>query len=551
AQIPYEINDCEEHSELALEMAQKSMTLLKNEGILPLNLKKIKKIAVIGPNANSISALRGNYFGEPSNPVTIVDGIKKAVGKKVKVYYEEGCPIVEHERDQARRDVIDSKYLSTIDENGETVRGLKGEYFRGIELKEKPVVTKVDEQIRMYWMENSPTSTQVAQGILSPGQQIDNDFFSIRWTGQLLAPETGTYEIGLMSDDGSRLYLDGKLIAEDWTEHEMLPNIGIFDFEEGKQYDIKIEYFETTGDAGILLVWKKIEAKEKKIKGPFEPSEEMLKEVAKSDVAIFVGGLDANWEGEEMRGLRGVEGFNGGDRTKIELPESQLKTLRAMQATGTPVVFVLLVGSAVSFDGLEESLPAIMMAWYPGQRGGDAVADVLFGNYNPAGRLPVTFYSSTQELAGFTDYNMQAGKGFTYRYYQGEPLFPFGHGLSYTSFEYSNLEIDNLNLCNDDELMVSVNVKNVGNMDGEEVVQLYVKDLESEKVMPIKQLRGFERIALKKGEEKTVHFTLRVNEDLKYYNAQFKRYLVEPGDFEIQLGASSSDIRLRSTVTVE
>ncbi|MCF8357218.1 MAG: glycoside hydrolase family 3 C-terminal domain-containing protein [Prolixibacteraceae bacterium] len=551
AQIPYEVNDCEKHDALALEMAQKTMTLLKNDGTLPLKKNKIRKIAVIGPNANSVVALRANYHGEASNPVTILDGIKNTVAKRTKVYYNEGCPIVEHEKDQNRHDVIESKYLSTTDENGKTVNGLKGEYFNGINFEGPPVVTKVDDQIRMFWMEGSPTSTQVAQGMLTDEQQVNSDYFSIRWTGKLKAPETGTWEIGFVSDDGVRLYLDGELIAEDWTVHDMMPTISKVDFEAGREYDIKLEYYEEMGDAGIWLVWKKVEEQKKVEKGPFEPSEEMLKEVAKADVAVFVGGLDANWEGEEMRGLKGIEGFNGGDRTKIELPESQLKTIRDMQATGTPVVFVLMAGSAISFDGLEENLPAILMAWYPGQRGGDAVADVLFGEYNPAGRLPVTFYTSTDELADFTDYNMQAGKGFTYRYYKGEPLYPFGHGLSFTNFEYSAIKVDKTTICNDDEFTITVNVKNVGDMDGEEVVQLYVKDVNSEMVMPNKQLKGFERVALKKGEEKTISFTLKAADDLKYYSARYKRYLVEPGDFEIQVGASSGDIRLKTIVSVE
>ena len=222
-----------------------------------------------------------------------------------------------------------------------------------------------------------------------------------------------------------------------------------------------------------------------------------------------------------------------------------------MKKTGTPVIFVLMAGSAVSFNGLEQELEAILAAWYPGQRGGDAVADVLFGNYNPAGRLPVTFYSSTNELADFEDYNMRAGKGFTYRYYNGEALYPFGHGLSYTKFKYTDIEIDKTTISNADEITVSVKVKNTGKLDGEEVVQLYIKDVKSDKWMAIKQLRKFERIALKKGEEKTVEFKLNSSEDLRYYDSMNGRYMVEPGDFEIQIGASSEDIRLKGIVTFE
>jgi len=191
------------------------------------------------------------------------------------------------------------------------------------------------------------------------------------------------------------------------------------------------------------------------------------------------------------------------------------------------------------------------MTWYPGQRGGDAVADVLFGNYNPAGRLPVTFYKSTDELADFKDYNMRAGKGFTYRYYQGEALYPFGHGLSYTQFNYSDIKISQSKICDEEEITVSVKVKNTGKTDGEEVVQLYVKDMKSDTWMPVKQLRKFKRIALTKGEEKTIEFALSAEKDLRYYNAMARKYMVESGEFEIQIGASSTDIRLKGVVSVE
>ena len=252
-----------------------------------------------------------------------------------------------------------------------------------------------------------------------------------------------------------------------------------------------------------------------------------------------------------MRSKNGVEGFFGGDRTKIELPEVQLNALKAINKTGTPVVFVLLAGSAISFNGLEQELEGILAAWYPGQRGGDAVADVLFGNYNPAGRLPVTFYSSTKELAHFEDYNMRAGKGFTYRYYKGEALYPFGHGISYTKFKYTDLIIDRTTFSKSDEILVSVNVKNSGELEGEEVVQLYIKDVKSTTWMPLKQLREFKRISLKKGEEKTVEFKLSPIKDMRYYDALKQNYAVEPGEFEIQIGSSSRDIRLKKIIEVK
>tara|TARA_B110000971_G_scaffold103160_1_gene106125 strand:- start:1214 stop:3430 length:2217 start_codon:yes stop_codon:yes gene_type:complete len=387
AQIPFELNNSRAHDDMALKMAHKSMTLLKNNGILPLNKNLIKKIAVIGPNADNINALRGNYYGSASNPVTIINGIKAKAGTEIEVVYHKGVSLV------------------------------------------------------------------------------------------------------------------------------------------------------TSQNKDSLVL-----------------SKEILKDIETADVSLFVGGLDATWEGEEsneMRAHNGEDGFLGGDRTKIELPEVQLNALKAMTKTGTPVVFVLLAGSAVSFNGLEQELEGLLAAWYPGQRGGDAVADVLFGEYNPAGRLPVTFYSSTDELAGFEDYNMRAGKGFTYRYYNGEALYPFGHGMSYTKFKYSEMTIDKTNIVKSDEILVSVKVKNSGVLDGEEVVQLYIKDVESTTWMPLKQLREFKRISLKKGEQKTVEFKLKAIEDLRHYDATKQSYVVEPGDFEIQIGSSSKDIRLKKIVQVE
>ena len=387
AQIPFEINNSTTHDDLALKMAQKSMTLLKNNDILPLNKSNFNKIAVIGPNADNIKALKGNYYGTPSNPVTIVEGIKAKAGSEIEVVYHKGISLV------------------------------------------------------------------------------------------------------------------------------------------------------TSQNKDSLVLSKKV-----------------LKEVETADLAIFVGGLDATWEGEEsneMTSKNEVDGFFGGDRTKIELPEIQLNALKAMSKTGTPVVFVILSGSAISFNGLEQNLDAILAAWYPGQRGGDAVADVLFGNYNPAGRLPVTFYSSTDELANFDDYNMRAGKGFTYRYYNGDALYPFGHGLSYTKFEYSDLKTNKTIFKDSDQVFVTANIKNIGDLDGEEVVQLYIKDIESTTWQPLKQLKGFKRISIDSGEKKMVQFELNITKDLSYFDALKQSYVVEPGDFEIQIGTSSENILLKKIISVE
>lgn len=552
AQIPFEVNNSKKHDTVALEMAQKSMTLLKNDGILPLDKNKIKTIAVVGPNADNLEALRANYYGQSENPVTILDGIRNKVGENVEVLYSQACPIAGAKIVNYDYDIVDSKYLFSIDGNGKRVNGLKGQYFNEVYLSSDPVMIRIDKEINFNWAESSPTETDIAQGLLSSNQKINNDYFSVRWSGQITAPKTGLYNIGVVSDDGCRIYIDGKKIADGWTKHPMLPFLGDVNFVEGKSYSITVEYFEATGDAGVELVWeyKGIQNINEE-KNSFEPSAEAMANVKNADVAIFVGGLDATWEGEEMSYRVGVEGFNRGDRTKIELPEAQIRTLKAMLETGTPVVFVLLSGSSIAFEGTEKDLSALLLGWYPGQRGGDAVADVLFGDYNPAGRLPVTFYKSTEDLTDFRDYNMRAGNGQTYRYFNSEPLYPFGYGLSYTSFEYSDITISENTIDVDQNVKISVKVKNIGDIAGEEVVQLYVRDVESKLEMPVKQLKDFKRVALDKGEETVVEFDLNAKTAFRYYNAAKRKYEVEPGIFELQIGASSKDIRLKKNVTVK
>jgi beta-glucosidase len=550
AQIPINVNESEAHDKVAMQMAHKSMTLLKNNGILPLNPSKIKKIAVVGPNAASINALYGNYNGEASHPVTVIEGIRKAVGKNIDVQYFEGCPLVVNLEDINYK-AIEDKYLFSVSDNGDIERGLKGEYYVGKNLEGKPSYIRQDANINFNWEDQSPLKTELAQGIIRTEQAIEADNFSIRWTGKIKAPVTGKYTLGVMSDDGCKLWINGNLIADGWSNHAMEAFVTEVEGVKDEVYDVKIEYYESTGSAGVRLVWQIPGAIKEKTEKKDNLSAAELKIVKDADVAIFVGGLDANWEGEEMSGRKNIAGFDRGDRTKIELPEAQLKAIKAMQETGTPVVLVLMAGSSISFNGLDENLPAILMGWYPGQRGGDAVADVLFGKYNPAGRLPVTFYKSTDELGDFNDYSMRAGKGRTYRYYQGKALYPFGHGLSYTNFTYSDIKIDKTKAKANEEIKVTIKVKNTGNYDGDEVVQLYTSDAKSDTWMPIKQLRKFQRIALKKGEEKTVEFTIKPSEDMHYYDALKGSYTVEPGDFEIQVGASSCDIRLKQLINIE
>ncbi|MGY8919559.1 MAG: glycoside hydrolase family 3 C-terminal domain-containing protein, partial [Flavobacteriales bacterium] len=383
AQIPFEINNSKKHDELSLKTALSSMTLLKNEGVLPINLDIVKQITIVGPNADNINSLLGNYHGKPSDPVTALKGINNYLSPNTQITYYKGVDLV-------------------------------------------------------------------------------ND---------------GENSINILDDS-------------------------------------------------------------------------TLDDVKKSDLAIFIGGLDATWEGEEMPGGINVEGFYNGDRTSIELPKIQQNAIKSMVDTGTPVVLVLMAGSSIALNGLEKDLEAILMAWYPGQRGGDAIAKVLLGDYNPSGKLPITFYKSTSELPDFKDYNMRSGDGFTYRYYAGQALYPFGHGLSYSNFEYSNLKIDKDIINNYENFKVSFKIKNVGIYNGDEVVQVYIKDLKSNIKMPIKQLRKFKRISLNKDSEQSITFEFNAIKDLRYYDPIQKKYMVESGDFEIQIGSSSKDIRLTCVINV-
>jgi beta-glucosidase len=303
----------------------------------------------------------------------------------------------------------------------------------------------------------------VARGELDASKALDGDNFCVRWTGFLVPPASGEYELTVTANDGARLFVDGQKVVDAWTDTSVARAAsGKVTLTAGKEHELRLEYYEDIRDAEVRLGWK--------LPGAGTPFDEAVAAAEAADVVVFVGGLTAEVEGEEMR--VNYPGFAGGDRTDIELPVVQRKLVEALQATGKPVVLVLTTGSALGLRWAQETLPAIVVAWYPGQRGGDAVADVLFGGVNPAGRLPVTFYGSVEDLPGFSDYNME---GRTYRYFRGKPVYPFGHGLSYTRFEYSALKLSRPRLGAKDALEVTAAVKNVGARAGDEVVQLYVR----------------------------------------------------------------------------
>jgi len=512
AQIPISVNDCDANAALALEAARESMVLLKNaKNLLPLK-KDLKSILVVGPNADAVDVLYGNYNGVSSRPVTPLEGIKRAVTSNTTVRYLEGCGWTEA---RSTSTVPSSALRPASGKQGQN--GLFAEYFQNLSFEGAPVATGVDPVVDFTWDMTRPRS------------EIQPINFSARWTGKLVPPKSGRYTLAITADDGFRLFVDGRKLFEDWTDHAPAALSADINLKANREYDIRIEYYQRLGGSSVRFSWAVPDE---------DPVREAVQAAKASDVVIFVGGISPMLEGEEMP--VNAPGFKGGDRTDISLPKTQETLIQALQKTGKPVVLVLMTGSALAVNWAQAQVPAIVLAWYPGQAGGTALADVLFGNCNPAGRLPVTFYQSVNQLPPFEDYRMT---NRTYRYFMGKPLYPFGFGLSYTTFAYSNLAVSEPAIKKEQCVNVSVDVANSGLVAGDEVIQLYIKDLQASTPRPIKSLKGFKRIALAPGEKKTVQFTLSP-EDLSMVDTAGK-WAVEPGKFDVMVGASSEDIRLK------
>lgn len=514
SQIPIEKNDSEEHRELSCEVARESIVLLKNEkNILPLK-KDLNRIAVIGPNADSYQMLLGNYNGTPSKHVTLLEGIKNKTGEKISVVYEKGCNLVEE-------GTIINDLASDIF-NYDGTPGLRAEYFKNRNLEGEPFYTAIDAII----------NPNLIYGTRQPNLR-DEPEYSIRWSGSVELPEDGIYNFRIKGSDGFRLIINNEIVLEDWTENESSAKSGAIKLEGEKAYDFSLEYFQKSGRAGLTVQWELLEVDN------FQRAMDLAKN---SDVIIFAGGISPQLEGEEME--VDAEGFRGGDRTNIELPKVQEKLLKLLNTTGKPVVLVLCSGSAIAANWADSNIPTILQIWYPGQEGGTALADVLFGDYNPAGRLPVTFYKSAEQLPPFENYDM---KGRTYRYFEDEPLYPFGFGMSYSKFEYSNLQVPD-KVESGESIKIIVDVKNVSEIPGDEVVQLYVKDLSASVPVPIHSLQGFTRIHLKNNEQKQVEFTLTPRQ-LAIINND-NEYIVEPGLFNIYVGGNQPGYECSSTQVI-
>ncbi len=504
ANIPYQVVDSKEHKELALEAARKSIVLLKNENnLLPLK-KDLKTLAVIGPNADEWLMLLGNYNGVPSDPITPLRGIKEKL-KSTNFIYAQGSELA------AGMPTYRTIPATTLFNGNEP--GLKSEFFNNGDLSGQPLFTSTDSLVDKNWSDKAPRN------------DMDDDNFSVRWTGELIPDKTAIYQLGFISTCNTRLYLNDSLIAKtiyhfrDEYGDPRLRKSPTMKLEAGKKYKIKLEIIETYADAQIQLVWARPQP---------DLKAQALKAASQADAVVMCMGLTARMEGEEMDIV--IDGFKAGDRTRIDLPQSQQELIKAISALGKPVVVVLLNGSALAINWEQKNVPAILETWYPGQAAGQAIADVLFGDYNPGGKLPVTFYKSTADLPSFKEYNLS---GQTYRFFKGEPLYPFGHGLSYTTFDYNDFIIEENHKAGA-EVKASVTVKNTGQIQGDEVVQVYLSRKNALAKVPIRSLVEFKRINLAPGESRKVDFIIPADA-FSMFNENGEKVFA-PGQFEITVG---------------
>src|SRR5512143_315180 len=496
-----------EHRALAREAARASLVLLKNDRrTLPL-ARSIASVALIGVDASE--SRLGGYSGPGSNRVSILDGIRERMGRAA-VRYAAGPG-----RTAREYVVVDSAQLSSVDD-GRTVRGLRGEYFDNNTLTGTPRFVRTDPRVDFGWTLNSP------------GRGVPYDWYSVRWTGKLAVPPSGVRRIGVEGNDGYRLYVDGKIVIDNWVKQSYRARLAGVTLTPGSTHDIRLEYFESTGNARVKLVWDAGIPDDSRAR-----IDSAVRAARQSDVAIVVAGIE---EGEFR------------DRAFLGLPGHQEELIERVAATGKPTVVVLVGGSAITMSRWIDRVGAVLDAWYPGEEGGRAVADVLFGDYSPSGRLPITFPISEGQLPLYYDHK-PTGRGDDYLDLTGQPLFPFGFGLSYTTFDYSALSIEPAEIAPNGSATVRCRVKNTGKRAGDEVVQLYVHDILASVARPVMQLEGFQRVHLDPGEERELRFTLS-REQLQMLDRDMQ-WVVEPGAFRIMVGASSKDIRLRGELVVK
>ena len=507
SKIPYSAMDSKEHRQIALDMARQTIVLLQNKGnILPLQKNK-EKIAVIGPNADDAPMMWGNYNGMPNHTVTILDGIK---AKQKKLVYQKGCDLT---YDQ----VMDCQLATRCIADGK--KGLKGTFWNNTTMEGKPVTTQ-------YY--TTPLAvTTAGMHNFAPGVQIED--FSAKYETVFTPQESGEYVVNVEGCGHFELYINGerKQMEHTWRT---TPTRTAIQAEKGKEYAIEVRFqFVKTWNANLKINV----AKEQPI-----DYQQIIAQLKGIDKVIFVGGISAALEGEEMP--VNIDGFKGGDRTNIELPKVQREFLKALKAAGKKVIFVNCSGSCIALQPETESCEAIVQVWYAGQEGGTAIADVLFGDYNPSGKLPVTFYKNSSQLPDYEDYSM---KGRTYRYFS-DPLFAFGYGLSYTTFEIGEASISgNTSPSGKSDFTLTVPVTNTGQRNGTETLQLYIRNLQDPDG-PLKSLRAFERVEVKAGQTATANLKIERN-SFEFFDTETNTMRVKPGKYEVLIGTSSQDKDLK------
>ena len=491
--IPASVIASKEHKQLAYQMAQKSIVLLQNKNnILPLSANSI---VVMGPNANDSVMMWGNYAGYPTRTITALEGIQT----KADVRYIQGCGLTRNEAFESRYDHVQSPL---------GYKGMQAIYWNNTEMKGKPVTTV-----------NIANAVKLSNGgntVFAPGVNLEN--FSARLDGILKPTQDETLIFDISADDKLRLIVNGDTLVDIWkARHRIQGDKKELKVKAGQHYRIQIDYVQETGYGALNF----------DIKKKVNPTpEQLLAQIGNAETIIFVGGISPSLEGEEMKVSE--PGFKGGDRTSIELPQAQRDMLAMLHKAGKHIVFVNCSGSAMALTPELESCDAIVQWWYGGELGGRALADMLFGDNNPSGKLPITFYKSTDELPDFLDYTM---KNRTYRYYQGEALFPFGYGLSYTTFDISKPVYKNNK--------VRVAVRNTGSRKGMETVQVYMRNT-ADKEGPLKTLKAWKQVELEPGESKTVEIDFP-RQSFEGWDAQTNTMRVVPGRYELMVGSSSAD----------
>ncbi|MCK7554126.1 glycoside hydrolase family 3 C-terminal domain-containing protein [Chitinophaga sedimenti] len=491
------------HKPIAKQAALEAMVLLKNDNrTLPLSAKKI---AVLG--ADAAEARLGGYSGPGVRKISIADGLKEKLGNNA-ITFAPGPGRAEH-----AWEVLPAAQLGHYEGNS-LKKGLQVSIYDNINLQGSAIQTGIDDKIDQYWT------------FMRPSEKLQQDFYSIKWEGVFTADSTGAYKIGLSGNDGYRLYLDNQLLIDNWTKKSFSTQLVSHPFEKGKNYQLKVEFFEPVSNGKIQLIWEKQDQREAQLRAAISTARN-------ADAVVVVAGIE---EGEFR------------DRAMLTLPGMQEQLIQSVAALGKPVTVVLIGGSAITMNSWKDKVNSILMAWYPGEEGGRAVAEVLTGAYNPGGKLPVTFPVHEAQLP--LAYNhLPTGRGDDYNNLSGRPLFPFGFGLSYTSFAYSNLQLAKTTIGQGESVTLRFELKNTGKVAGEEVPQLYIRDNLASLAQPVMALKGFQRVKLAPGETRTISFTI-TPELLRMLNKDMQ-WVVEPGAFTIMIGASAADVRLSELLTVK